>query len=302
MRIEILCSSRTHPVWSRLEGWCERMRPRHEVALVEQLSELTSGDILFLISCNQVVRKGVRDRFQHTLVIHASDVPHGRGFAPLNWQIIEGRSEVVVTLMEAAEKVDSGDVWAKRILHFEGHELFEELFERLFEAELELMSYAVESHGSIAPTPQPPMDGSYYRKRGPEDGRIQPDQTFASAFDLIRASDPVRYPAFFEYRGYRYHVTLTKAGPAVSHPPAATSEPPPSASLQPPAALSAREASGAAAAWPNPGLPDVVHGTAEFHTQQLIHLANALARARPATTGNFENMPARLAVPNIPVQ
>lgn len=197
------------------------MKPFHEVALIEHLSEVTSGDILFLISCNQIVRKGVRDRFRHTLVIHASDVPYGRGFAPLNWQIIEGRSEVVVTLMEAAGKVDSGDVWAKRVLHFQGHELFEELFETLFATELELMTFAVNHHDIIAPEPQPEGEGSYYRKRGPEDGRIQPDQSFSSAFDLIRASDPVRYPAFFDYRGYRYHVMLTKAGPSPLEPPQA---------------------------------------------------------------------------------
>ncbi|MCS7024450.1 MAG: hypothetical protein NZV14_06580 [Bryobacteraceae bacterium] len=189
----------------------------HEVALVEHLAEVTSGDFLFLISCNQIVGRGVRDRFRYTLVIHASDVPYGRGFAPLNWQILEGKSEIVVTLMEAADKVDSGDVWAKRVLRFEGHELFEELSEKLFSTELELMSFAVNHHQQIVPQPQPAGIGSYYRKRQPEDSRIWPEQSFASAFDLIRASDPVRYPAFFDYRGYRYQVTLTKLGPTADN-------------------------------------------------------------------------------------
>jgi methionyl-tRNA formyltransferase len=282
------------------------MRPRHEVALVEHLSEVTAGDILFLISCNQIVRKGVRDRFRHTLVIHASDVPHGRGFAPLNWQIIEGRSEIVVTLMEAADKVDSGDVWAKRVLRFEGHELFAELSEKLFAAELELMSYAVDHHDIIAPEPQPENEGSYYRKRGPEDSRIQPGQSFASAFDLIRASDPVRYPAFFEYRGYRYHVNLTKAGPATA-PTLPCSEPPPSTVVQPAvpqaSAATAEQAAIPAAMLANPveggtllsGFPSTGHNTAEFHTQQLLNLANSLAKSCSADLGAYDSQSVRRA-------
>ncbi len=212
MQITILCSSRNHPVWPQLEAWCERVRDTHEIRMVEKLTDVTSGDLLFLISCNDIVRRSVRDRFRKVLVIHASDVPHGRGFAPLNWQIIEGRNEVVVTMMEAADKVDSGDIWAQHTLRFQGHELFDELFQRLFSAELELMSHAVANFGRIEPRPQPASEGSYYRKRGPEDSRVAPDKTLAEVFDLVRASDPERYPAFFEHRGHRYAIAFTKLG------------------------------------------------------------------------------------------
>jgi len=175
------------------------------------VSEVTEGDLLLLVSCSDIIRRNVRDRFRRTLVIHAADVPHGRGFAPLNWQIVEGKSGITVTLMEAADKVDSGDVWAKRTMQFEGHELFDELFGRLFETELELMDFAVANFDTISPTPQS-GEGSYYRRRVPEDSRIQPTQTIADVFDLVRVSDPSRYPAFFDYRGHRYALTLTKMG------------------------------------------------------------------------------------------
>jgi methionyl-tRNA formyltransferase len=213
MNITILCSSRAHPVWPRLVGWCARLGDTHTISLVESLREVTSGDILFLISCNQIVKQDVRRRFQKVLVIHASDVPYGRGFAPLNWQILEGRSEVVVTLMEAADKVDSGDVWQKRTLHFNGSELFNELFDCLFAAELALMDFAVDNFRSINPQPQPSIEGSYYPKRGPEDSRVQPTQTIAEIFDLVRVSDPARYPVFFDHRGCRYTVQLQKLNP-----------------------------------------------------------------------------------------
>lgn len=202
-----MCTSREHPIWPRLEEWCGRVP--HETSLATSVPEVTEGDLLLLISCSDIIRRNIRDRFRRTLVIHAAGVPHGRGFAPLNWQIIEGKSDINVTLMEAADKVDSGDVWARRTMHFEGHELFEELFGRLFQTELELMDFAVANFHTINPTPQS-GEGSYYRRRGPEDSRIQPTQTIADVFDLVRVSDPSRYPAFFDFRGHRYALTLTK--------------------------------------------------------------------------------------------
>jgi methionyl-tRNA formyltransferase len=115
--------------------------------------------------------------------------------------------------MEAADKVDSGDVWQKRTLHFEGNELFDELFDRLFATELALMDFAVDNFHSIVPLPQPAIEGSYYRKRGPEDGRVHPTQTIAEIFDLVRVSDPARYPVFFDHRGCRYVLQLQKVSP-----------------------------------------------------------------------------------------
>jgi methionyl-tRNA formyltransferase len=155
MQITILCSSRNHPVWPRLESWIQWNAPHHTIDLVEKRSDVGSGDILFLISCNEIIRQDIRSRFRHVLVIHASDVPQGRGFAPLNWQILEGRNKVTVTLMEAADKVDSGNVWAKRDMHFDGHETFHELFDRLFETEIALMDFAAGDRRQLLPAPHP---------------------------------------------------------------------------------------------------------------------------------------------------
>jgi methionyl-tRNA formyltransferase len=214
MDITILCSSRNHPVWRALEEWVAGRRAEHTISLVEKRNEVGSGDLLFLISCNQIIRRDIRDRFGRTLVVHASDVPEGRGFAPLNWRIIEGHNRVTVTLMDAAEAVDSGDVWAKRHLDFEGHETFEELFDRLFQTELELMDFAIANYSTIQPAPQPEGEGSYYRRRTPDDSRVSPQDSLASIFDLLRASDPERYPVWFEHRNHRYAVTLRKLGPS----------------------------------------------------------------------------------------
>ena len=68
-----------------------------------------------------------RLRFRHTLVVHESDLPQGKGWSPLTWQILAGQVSIPVTLFEAVKRADSGPIYAQRWLHFEGHELIDEL-------------------------------------------------------------------------------------------------------------------------------------------------------------------------------
>lgn len=212
MKLDVLCSSSSHPVRSHLESWAQRRRTEHIVRLIQKVSEATGGDMLFLISCSELVPSEVRSRYRYTLVIHASNLPEGRGWSPLVWQVLEGRSEITVTLFEAVDAVDAGPIWKKTVISLEPHELYDEIHSKLFRAEIELMDFAVDHAGKVNPVPQDAASVTYYRKRTPEDSRIDPARSIAEQFNLLRIADPDRYPAFFEIYGYRYSITLRKMG------------------------------------------------------------------------------------------
>lgn len=210
MKITILCSDVHHPVFPWLLGWAERNRAAHEVDLVRGKDALPGGDILFLISCHELIGPEVRAMYRATLVIHASDLPLGRGWSPHIWQVLEKKQEIKVTLLEAADAVDSGAIWTQTAFSLEGHETFAEINARLFEAELSLMDYAVLHLETVQPRAQDDREPTRYRKRTPEDSRIDPQRSIADQFDLLRVADPERFPAFFELLGHRYFIHITK--------------------------------------------------------------------------------------------
>lgn len=210
MKISIVCSNNGHPIYPRLVDWTSRNSCQHEIELVENSSLLKGGDILFLISCSEIIGSAVRDRYTSCLVIHASDLPQGRGWSPHIWQILQGKKQITVTLLEAAEGVDTGDIWSQDHFIVEDHELFDEINEKLFRAEMKLMDYAVQHFGNIVPRQQSDEAATYYRKRKPIDSKIDPNGTIAEQFDLLRIADPERYPAFFDHNGYRYKIVITK--------------------------------------------------------------------------------------------
>jgi len=182
----------------------------HSVSLHHDKADLPGGDILFLVSCSQLIRAEERNKYKASLVLHASDLPKGRGWSPYVWAVLKGENQITVSLLEAGEPVDSGAIWLKTRFALEGHELLPEINAKLFEAETSLMSQAVEKFDSIKPIPQAGDPGTYLSKRSPEDSRLDPKKTIAEQFDLLRVVDPQRYPAFFDFRGKRYLIRIEK--------------------------------------------------------------------------------------------
>lgn len=211
MKISILCTDPNHPVNNSLQAWMEDMSSKgHTAKLVFDKEELQGGDILFLVSCSQMIRDAERQKYKATLVLHASDLPKGRGWSPHIWAILGGANQIAVSLLEASEPVDSGVIWLKTKFTLEGHELLPEINTKLFAAELLLMTQAVEKFEAIKPIEQAGDPGPYMPKRSPADSQLNPHKTIAEQFDLLRVVDSQRYPAFFNYRGKRYLIQIEK--------------------------------------------------------------------------------------------
>lgn len=206
-----MCSDHHHPIVGTLNEWVGKMCANgHSALLVYNVDSLDGGDILFLVSCSEIIKNTVRSRYKVTLVLHASDLPTGRGWSPHIWAILGGASQITVSMIEAEDYVDTGLVWLKTSFHLEGNELIDEINAKLFAAELLLMTQAVEEFSRIVPTPQNGKAGEYLRKRTMEDSRIDPNSSLSAQFNLLRVADSDRFPAFFDHCGARYLIKIEK--------------------------------------------------------------------------------------------
>lgn len=211
MKITILCTEVSHPVNDYIQAWISNIKNHHEITLVRSKSELTHGDVLFLISCSEIILKYERDLYKKTLVIHASDLPLGKGWSPHIWQIIEGETILTLTLLEASDRIDGGDIWNKVKVKIPKSALYDEVNNLIFQAEIDLMTFAIKNLNSIKGQRQSTkIKSSYYQRRYPEDSRIDPAKSIENQFDLIRICDPDRYPAYFELHGHKYKIKLEK--------------------------------------------------------------------------------------------
>ena len=211
MKVTIFCPNPEHPVNKYLRCWIEQNSEFHDISIYREKSDLNSGDLLFLISCDQVVEETVLTRFKETCVIHSSDLPQGKGWSPHVWSIINGAENITVTALTASSPVDSGDIWEKRTIFIPDHALIDEINDILFKSWMKLMSNVCEKiERGLKPQPQPTSPSTYWPKRTACDSRLDPTKNLASQFNLLRICDPDRYPAFFDIRGNRYKIEIKK--------------------------------------------------------------------------------------------
>ncbi|MBN2067035.1 MAG: methionyl-tRNA formyltransferase [Candidatus Diapherotrites archaeon] len=169
---------------------------------------MRKGDYLFLLSCSRIYPKEKLRLNRHNLVIHASALPEGRGFAPLSWQVLEGKKSIPVTMFEAAEEVDSGEIYSKEMIELDGSELIDELREKIY-GKIESMVLRVLEQG-LPQGKEQKGKPTYYRRRTPFDSELDPDKSIAEQFNLLRIADNKRYPAFFKFRGKEYVLHIFK--------------------------------------------------------------------------------------------
>ncbi|MBF0328715.1 MAG: methionyl-tRNA formyltransferase [Nitrospirae bacterium] len=187
------------------------VKDNHSVSIVHNSNEILPGDIAFFLSCGQIVSREVLSRNRHNLVIHESDLPSGKGWAPLTWQILEGKSEIPVCLLEASEYVDSGKIYIKDVMKFNGTELAGEL--RRIQAETTIrmcIRFINEYPGIVEKGVEQYGESTFYKKRSKKDSKLNPDKTIKEQFNLFRVADNERYPAFFEIEGEIYLLKIEK--------------------------------------------------------------------------------------------
>ena len=183
----------------------------HRVSWAHDAAELPAGDICFYLSYGRIVGADLLARYRNNLVVHESDLPKGRGWSPLTWQVLEGADLIVVTLFEAADAVDSGPIYLQESIELQGNELVDGLRRLQADATFRLCRSFVSEYPEVL-TKQRPQEGepSYYRRRRPPDGELDPDQTLRMLFNLLRVSDNQRYPAWFEIDGVEYTLRIDK--------------------------------------------------------------------------------------------
>lgn len=173
--------------------------------------DLRPGDFCFYLSCGQIVPANTLSQYRHNLVVHESDLPNGKGWSPLSWQILKGENKIPVTLFEAAKKVDSGKIYAQEWLEFEGHELIDELRVAQAMATRNLCKRFVSEYpGILAKAREQVGEESFYPRRKPADSKLNASQSIVDQFALLRIVDNERYPAFFENEGHKYMIAIRR--------------------------------------------------------------------------------------------
>lgn len=170
--------------------------------------QLKKGGILFLLSCDRLLPPKMLLLHEHNIVIHESDLPKGRGWSSLTWQVEKGKNKIPITLFEADEKCDAGDYYIKDTVVLDGTELVEEIRQKQVQKTIEM----IDTYLRLYPMKPKPQKGKaqYFRKRVARDNELNINRSIKSQLNKIRVADNKRYPLYFRFKGKKFILRISR--------------------------------------------------------------------------------------------
>ncbi len=172
--------------------------------LARDPKDIRSGWICFMLGCVNIVKDEYLSLNVHNLVVHESDLPKGRGFAPMTWQILEGKNLIPICLLDAsAGKPDEGNIWIKDVITLDGSEYLPTWRDLQGKKTIDLCLRFINEYGELRAQKQV-GEATYYRRRTPEDSEIDLEKPLGDQLSLLRVVDSENYPAFYRVGNKKY--------------------------------------------------------------------------------------------------
>lgn len=165
-------------------------------------------DLGIVTGWQRLIPKYVLDSFRKGIFgFHGSAgyLPFGRGRSPLNWSILSGDSRFNLNLFRYDEKADSPNVFATKMFSITPHDSIRTTQYKNQICSKEMIKELIASYKEVRNTDKEiPVKtsskdfDSWYKKRTPDDGRIDWKMRTREIYNLIRAvSEP--FPCAFTY-------------------------------------------------------------------------------------------------------
>lgn len=142
------------------------------------------------------------------LVFHPSDLPEGKGWAPLYNTIAQGKKEYVLSVFIPDASMDGGDIVAKARFKMTPDYTAAILRRHHEEICVKVMALIIDRFNNhpITGAKQSGRE-TICERRHPKDSEISPDKKLSELLPHLRACEPA-HPAFFYHEGVKYLITV----------------------------------------------------------------------------------------------
>ena len=138
-----------------------------------------------------------------TINLHGGALPKYRGGSPLNWQIINGESEIGLSVVQTDTGIDTGNIMASGSIPLQDHDTIGDIHEKANQLFPDLVSQVISDleTGIQESIPQDSEGAKYWHQRNDADGKIDWEHiSVRETINLVRGITRP-YPGAFCFSG-----------------------------------------------------------------------------------------------------
>lgn len=165
-------------------------------------------DLIFCFGWNQILNKNViKLAKKMTIGFHPSELPKNRGKHPIIWSLVLGLKKTASTFfIILSEKVDSGKIISQKKILISKLDNASSLYKKIIKTscyQLLTLLKKIEINKPLKTYLKKNIKSNYWRKRIPNEGRIDWRMSAVSIYNLVRALSKPYSNAFFYCKNKR---------------------------------------------------------------------------------------------------
>jgi methionyl-tRNA formyltransferase len=187
-------------------------KKKYKYSFFKDYVKISDFEIVFVLGFTKILSESFIKKNRIVLIIHESNLPKFKGFAPVQWQILRNKRNITnsLVMLGSKEKVDSGKIILQNKILLKGHELYAEIRKKQFDSTYKLIRKFLDIYPNFT-TRRQKGKSTFFRKRKSEDSKISIDKNIKSQFNLLRISNNNDWPAFFLYKKNKYILKIFKS-------------------------------------------------------------------------------------------
>jgi methionyl-tRNA formyltransferase len=176
-------------------------KKNYKYSFFKDYVKISDFEIVFALGFTKILPESFIKKNKIVLIIHESNLPKFKGFAPVQWQILRNKRKITNSLVMLGnkEKVDSGKIILQNKILLEGHELYDEIRKKQFDSTYKLIKKFLHIYPNFT-TRRQTGKSTFFRKRNLKDSKISIYKNIKSQFNLLRVSSNNSWPVFFYIR------------------------------------------------------------------------------------------------------
>lgn len=182
---------------------------KYRFSFFENFKTIKNYDVVFILGYTKILKTNFLKNNKLNLVIHESNLPKGKGFAPVQWQILDNKNKIPICIVEAKSKFDSGDIYLKKYFSIKSTDLYDQIRESQGKATINIIKDFLNYYPKVKSKPQKGKS-TYFKKREKKNSEISINKSLKSQFNNLRISNNQSWPSFFYFKGVKYILKIDK--------------------------------------------------------------------------------------------
>lgn len=147
-------------------------------------------------------------QYPKVILFHSSDLPHGKGWAPIYYSIAKELPCFTITGLKANDQVDAGEIFVKASFPLKTEHTATIIREWDKEITIYLLSETLKRFpdGMVRTKAQSGTE-TFYPRRYPIDNKIDAQKSIIEQFSHLKACEN-QHPAYFEINGIKFTIEI----------------------------------------------------------------------------------------------